>query len=48
MATDRGEALVLLGRDFLLDAELAGHIEALHGVAAVELKSSEARLKLVG
>lgn len=48
LATDHGEATILLGRDFLLDAELAGHIEALHGVAAVELKTSETRLKLVG
>jgi DNA polymerase-3 subunit alpha len=48
LATALGEATVLLGRDFLLDAELAGHIEALHGVAAVELKTSETRLKLVG
>ncbi|SFP39461.1 DNA polymerase III subunit alpha [Sphingomonas rubra] len=48
LRTDAGEATVLLGRDFLLDAELASHIEALHGVAAVELKTSETRLKLVG
>ena len=48
LQTPAGEATVLLGRDFLLDAELAGHIEALHGVAAVELKTSETRLKLVG
>lgn len=48
LTTPHGEAVVLLGRDFLLDAELAGQIEALHGVAAVELKTSETRLKLVG
>ena len=43
-----GEATVLLGRDFLLDAELATAIEALHGVASVALKTSETRLALVG
>ena len=48
LSTDAGDAVILLGRDFLLDAELAGQIEALHGVAAVELKTSETRLKLVG
>ncbi len=48
LTTDRGPARLLLGRDFLLDAELAGHIEALHGVAAARLKTSETRLKLVG
>ncbi|HEU0067398.1 MAG TPA: DNA polymerase III subunit alpha [Sphingomonas sp.] len=42
------EARVLLGRDFLLDAELAGRMEALHGVASVALKTSETRLALVG
>ena len=48
LTTDRGPARLLLGRDFLLDAELAEHIEALHGVAAARLKTSETRLKLVG
>ncbi len=43
-----GEALLLLGRDYLLDGELAARIEAMHGVSAVELKTSETRLALVG
>ena len=43
-----GEACVLLGRDFLLDAELAASLEALPGVGAVAFKTSEARLALVG
>ncbi len=43
-----GEATLLLGRDFLLEGELAARIEALHGVAHVELKTSETRLALVG
>ena len=43
-----GEAVVLLGRDFLLDAELAARIETLHGIADVALKTSETRLALVG
>jgi DNA polymerase-3 subunit alpha len=45
---DGGEARLLLGRDFLLDAELVSRIEELPGVAKVELRSSETRLKLVG
>ncbi|PAX09554.1 DNA polymerase III subunit alpha [Sphingomonas lenta] len=45
---DGAEARLLLGRDFLLDAELAGRIETLHGVASVELRNSETRLALVG
>ena len=45
---ERGEARVLLGRDFLLDGELAARIEALQGVADVVLKTAEARLALVG
>ena len=44
---NRGAEL-LLGRDFLLDGELAEHIESLHGVTKVELKTSETRLALVG
>ncbi len=43
-----GTATLLLGRDFLLDAELAGRLEALHGVVAVEFKAAETRLQLVG
>ena len=39
---------MLLGRDFLLDGELAARIESLHGVDKVELKTSEPRLALVG
>jgi DNA polymerase-3 subunit alpha len=45
---DGGEARVLLGRDFLLDAELAASLEALHGVDDVAFKTSETRLALVG
>ncbi|HEU4960772.1 MAG TPA: DNA polymerase III subunit alpha [Sphingomonas sp.] len=45
---DGGEARVLLGRDFLLDAELAASLEALHGIADVAFKTSETRLALVG
>ena len=43
-----GDTLLTLGRNFLLDAELASHIEDLPGVNAVAMKSSEARLALVG
>jgi DNA polymerase-3 subunit alpha len=43
-----GDTLLMLGRNFLLDAELASHIEDLPGVTAVVMKSSEARLALVG
>ncbi|MGN6374463.1 MAG: DNA polymerase III subunit alpha [Sphingomonas sp.] len=43
-----GEARVLLGRDFLLDAELAAQLEALPGVEEVAFKTAEARLALVG
>ncbi|WP_380785685.1 DNA polymerase III subunit alpha [Sphingomonas sp. R86521] len=39
---------ILLGRDFLLDGELAGHIETLPGVTSIDLKNSETRLALVG
>jgi DNA polymerase-3 subunit alpha len=45
---DGAEARLLLGRDFLLDAELAARIETLHGVEKVELRNSETRLALVG
>jgi DNA polymerase-3 subunit alpha len=45
---DGAAATILLGRDFLLDAELAGRIELLHGIAKVELRNSETRLALVG
>ncbi|WP_375428877.1 DNA polymerase III subunit alpha [uncultured Sphingomonas sp.] len=45
---DAAEATILLGRDFLLDAELAGRIELLHGIVKVELRNSETRLALVG
>ena len=41
-------AKLLLGRDFLLDAELVGWIEAIPGVASVEMAASETRLALVG
>ncbi|CAN5361335.1 DNA polymerase III subunit alpha [soil metagenome] len=43
-----GYARVLLGRDFLLDQELATRIEGLAGIGAVVLKTSETRLALVG
>jgi DNA polymerase-3 subunit alpha len=46
--TDGGEATLLLGRDFLLEGELAARIEALHGVESVELRPTETRLALVG
>ncbi|CAN5376322.1 DNA polymerase III subunit alpha [soil metagenome] len=45
---DGRRARVLLGRDFLLDGELAARIETLHGIGHVELKTSETRLALVG
>jgi DNA polymerase-3 subunit alpha len=49
LATPDGEATILLGRDFLLDAELADHVGALHGIVATTLKTSDiARLALVG
>ncbi|WP_404369669.1 DNA polymerase III subunit alpha [Sphingomonas sp. MMS24-J45] len=41
-------ARILLGRDFLLDGELAARIEALQGVSNVVLRTAEARLALVG
>lgn len=43
-----GEALLLLGRDFLLDGELVDRIEDLPGVREVTLRQSETRLALVG
>ena len=43
-----GEAELVLGRDFVLDAELAARLERLDGIAAVRLKAAEpARLALV-
>ncbi|MDB5706421.1 MAG: polymerase subunit alpha [Sphingomonas bacterium] len=45
---DGGRARVLLGRDFLLDGELAARIENLQDVSGVALKTSETRLALVG
>jgi DNA polymerase-3 subunit alpha len=45
---DGGEARILLGRDFLLDAELAAGLEAMHGITEVTFKTSETRLALVG
>lgn len=47
-AAGRGEATVLLGRDFLLDLELVHRIEELPGVSTVTLRQSETRLSLVG
>ncbi|OYY90824.1 MAG: DNA polymerase III subunit alpha [Sphingomonas sp. 28-66-16] len=44
-----GEAELLLGRDFLLDGELASRIETMQGVTEVALKTAETkRLALVG
>ncbi|WP_260599140.1 DNA polymerase III subunit alpha [Sphingomonas endolithica] len=45
---DGRAARLLLGRDFLLDGELAGRIETLQDVDNVELKPAETRLALVG
>jgi DNA polymerase-3 subunit alpha len=45
----RGQAEVVLGRDFVLDAELAARIERLPGVMAVRLSVADPpRLALVG
>jgi DNA polymerase-3 subunit alpha len=45
---EAGEAEVVLGRDFILDAELAARIERIEGVTAVHLSVAEApRLALV-
>jgi DNA polymerase-3 subunit alpha len=45
---DAGEAEIVLGRDFLLDAELAARIERLDGVTSVRLAVAEPpRLALV-
>ena len=43
-----GTVRLLIGRDFLLDGELVGRLEALPGVASVTMTSSETRLALVG
>ncbi|MFC3580779.1 DNA polymerase III subunit alpha [Sphingomonas hylomeconis] len=45
---DGRAARLLLGRDFLLDGELAGQIESLQDVDNVALKPAETRLALVG
>ena len=45
---DGGEARLLLGRDFLLDAELAAQLETIDGVLDVAFRTSETRLALVG
>jgi DNA polymerase-3 subunit alpha len=45
---EQGEAELVLGRDFLLDAELAARIERVEGVTAVRLAVAPApRLALV-
>ena len=44
LAVDGGEAIVLLGRDFALEGELAARIEALQGVAEVDLRTAGPRL----
>ncbi|MGZ8347863.1 MAG: helix-hairpin-helix domain-containing protein, partial [Allosphingosinicella sp.] len=47
-AHDRGEAELVLGRDFTIDAELAARLERIDGVSAVRLAVVEApRLALV-
>jgi DNA polymerase-3 subunit alpha len=44
-----GEAVVLLGRDYLLDAELAARIERVTGEGTVDLSVQEPpKLALVG
>ena len=43
-----GQAVLVLGRDFVLDAELATRIEHVQGVREVALRPAEARLALVG
>jgi len=46
---ERGEASLVLGRDFLLDAELAARIETLQGIRDVALGPAETgRLALAG
>ncbi|QPQ55854.1 DNA polymerase III subunit alpha [Allosphingosinicella flava] len=47
LATEGGPVLMLLGRDFCLDAEVAAHIERLPGVMAVRLIADQNRLALV-
>jgi DNA polymerase-3 subunit alpha len=45
---EEGEAQIVLGRDFMLDAELAARIERLEGILSVRLAVAEApRLALV-
>ncbi len=47
--SDGGEAQILLGRDYALDAELASRIERITGEGSVELSVQEApKLALVG
>ena len=46
--TAQGTVRLLLGRDFLLDAELAATLEALPGIDDVAFTTSETRLALVG
>ena len=48
LALDGGEAVLLLGRDFLLDMELVDRIEGITGVAAVTLDRAVTQLALVG
>ena len=43
-----GDAVVLIGRDFLLDGELVTRIEALPGIAEVAMRNAERHLALVG
>ena len=50
VAIPGGEATVLLGRDFLVDAEIAARVQDLPGVTACEFRQAESRahLALVG
>jgi DNA polymerase-3 subunit alpha len=43
-----GNAQVIAGRDFVLDAELAARIERITGEGSVELSTQEPKLALVG
>ena len=43
-----GEAVVLAGRDFTLDAEVAARIERISGEGSVDLSTQEPKLALVG
>jgi DNA polymerase-3 subunit alpha len=48
VATAEGEAVLLIGRDFLLTPEAAERVERLAGVESVVIEAAQARLQLVG